>query len=184
MLCFILHARLRVHQASDIPCALFIEGAKEFLQNSGAWRGENAEACPPPSCSANAGHPVRRGFSLQSLASLEYWVARSSRASRRWPGRHRAGFTRGFIRYANSVRSPVGMNTSSEARAILSRPQDQDRPLQSTPPSRGLPSSVRPEHWAEPRRGPCKPSGFSSRKDPSCGHPPSAASRTGSRRRR
>jgi hypothetical protein len=35
MLCFILHARLRVHRASGIPCALFIEGVKEFLQNSG-----------------------------------------------------------------------------------------------------------------------------------------------------
>jgi len=29
------------------------------------------------SCSAKAGHPVRRGFSIQSLAPLEYWVARS-----------------------------------------------------------------------------------------------------------
>ena len=28
----------------------------------------------------HAGHPVRRGFSAQALASLEYWIARSSRA--------------------------------------------------------------------------------------------------------
>ena len=26
------------------------------------------------SCSAKAGHPVRRGLSVQSLASLEYWI--------------------------------------------------------------------------------------------------------------
>src|SRR6185312_2016640 len=32
------------------------------------------------SCSVKAGHPVRRGLSIQSLPSLEYWVARSSRA--------------------------------------------------------------------------------------------------------
>src|SRR5512138_1257323 len=29
---------------------------------------------------AHAGYPVRRGFSDQSSASLEYWIARSSRA--------------------------------------------------------------------------------------------------------
>src|ERR1700683_2850090 len=45
MLCFILHARLRVHLASGIPCALFTKGAEKFLQNSGAWRREIAEAC-------------------------------------------------------------------------------------------------------------------------------------------
>ena len=29
----------------------------------------------------HAGHPVRRGLSIQSLTSLEYWIARSSRAT-------------------------------------------------------------------------------------------------------
>ena len=29
-----------------------------------------------PSCSAKAGHPVRRGLSIQSLPSLEYWIVR------------------------------------------------------------------------------------------------------------
>jgi hypothetical protein len=48
MLCFILHARLRVHRASGIPCALFAEGVKEFLHNSGARRGEIAELWPKP----------------------------------------------------------------------------------------------------------------------------------------
>src|SRR5216683_1461742 len=33
-----------------------------------------------PSYPAHAGYPVRRGLSVPSLASLEYWVARSSRA--------------------------------------------------------------------------------------------------------
>jgi hypothetical protein len=44
-----LHAKLRVHRAPGIPCALFIEGAKElkeFLQTSGARRREIAEVCP------------------------------------------------------------------------------------------------------------------------------------------
>ena len=30
---------------------------------------------PLPSCSAKAGHPVRRGLSAESLTSLEYWIA-------------------------------------------------------------------------------------------------------------
>jgi hypothetical protein len=32
---------------------------------------------PPLSCSANAGHPVRRGLSVQAQPPLEYWIARS-----------------------------------------------------------------------------------------------------------
>jgi hypothetical protein len=28
------------------------------------------------SCPAKAGHPVRRGFSVLSLTSLEYWITR------------------------------------------------------------------------------------------------------------
>ena len=35
-------------------------------------------AAKPSSCPAKAGHPVRRGFSFQSLLSLEYWVYRPS----------------------------------------------------------------------------------------------------------
>src|SRR5438477_9525391 len=42
--------------------------------------GCRAVAAKMLSSSAHAGDPVRRGFSVQSLASLEYWVARSSRA--------------------------------------------------------------------------------------------------------
>jgi hypothetical protein len=49
MLCFYLHARLRVRQASGIPCALLIEGVRNFWQSSGAWRREIAEACLLPS---------------------------------------------------------------------------------------------------------------------------------------
>jgi hypothetical protein len=40
----LLHARLRVHRASGIPCALFYRRREKFLQNSGAWRREIAEA--------------------------------------------------------------------------------------------------------------------------------------------
>src|SRR5438105_2025746 len=33
-----------------------------------------------PSCPGLTGHPPRRGFSIPSQPSLEYWIARSSRA--------------------------------------------------------------------------------------------------------
>jgi hypothetical protein len=36
---------------------------------------------PVSSCPAKAGHPVRRGFSIQSLRSLEYWIVRRSLSS-------------------------------------------------------------------------------------------------------
>jgi hypothetical protein len=39
-----------------------------------------AKADSRSSYPAHAGYPVRRGLSDQSLASLEYWIARSSRA--------------------------------------------------------------------------------------------------------
>src|ERR1700683_4457947 len=45
MLCFVLHARLRVHLASGIPCALFYWAYEEFLQNAGAWRREIEFGC-------------------------------------------------------------------------------------------------------------------------------------------
>jgi hypothetical protein len=45
MLCFILHARLRVHLASGIPCALDLFGCtRNSWQSSGARRREIAEA--------------------------------------------------------------------------------------------------------------------------------------------
>src|SRR5213083_2172308 len=43
VLCFISHARLRVHQAPGIPCAL-VSWAEGFMQNSGASRREIADA--------------------------------------------------------------------------------------------------------------------------------------------
>src|SRR6266403_2644073 len=45
LVCFVLisHARLRVHQAPGIPCALCYPG-RMILQNSDAWRRENAES--------------------------------------------------------------------------------------------------------------------------------------------
>src|SRR5438874_3131451 len=41
------------------------------------WSGSRNRG---PSYPAHAGDPVRRGFSIPSQPSLEYWVARSSRA--------------------------------------------------------------------------------------------------------
>jgi hypothetical protein len=40
---YYLHARLRVHRASGIPCALFIWVREKLQQSSGAWRRENEE---------------------------------------------------------------------------------------------------------------------------------------------
>jgi hypothetical protein len=81
MLCFILHARLRVHLASGIPCALFYRAYAKFLQKLGrvASRdrgGASASLVMPSECGASSS----RGLSAQSPASLGYWVARSSRA--------------------------------------------------------------------------------------------------------
>jgi hypothetical protein len=45
---------------------------------SAARRGREAACIPLPSCPAKAGHPVRRGFSAESLTSLEYWIVRPS----------------------------------------------------------------------------------------------------------
>jgi hypothetical protein len=42
----LLHARLRVHRASGIPCALPYRRRKKFQQNSGAGRREIAEVRP------------------------------------------------------------------------------------------------------------------------------------------
>jgi hypothetical protein len=55
---------------------------------------ENEQSCfPALSCSAKAGHPVPTGLTAQSKAPLEYWIARSSRAtttgSVAWPSRGR-----------------------------------------------------------------------------------------------
>src|SRR3984957_18594885 len=68
MLCFILHARLRVHLASGIPCALFIEGVREIPAKLGRvasrdrgsvsreWRGEQQVA---PSSICYSPRPIR-----------------------------------------------------------------------------------------------------------------------------
>src|SRR5882757_709467 len=42
---------------------------------------ELAVPLPQSSYPANAGYPVRRGLSIQSLAPLEYWIARRSLSS-------------------------------------------------------------------------------------------------------
>ena len=49
------------------------------------------ETWPQLSSSAKAGDPVRRGFSVLSLSSLEYWVARLNRAM---TAEHVAAFSR------------------------------------------------------------------------------------------
>jgi hypothetical protein len=67
MLCFILHARLRVHLASGIPCALFYRAYEKFLHTSGASRGEIAEACLVIASESEA----------ISLRQRHFWIASS-----------------------------------------------------------------------------------------------------------
>src|SRR5580704_3925708 len=60
MLCFILHARLRVHLASGIPCALFTKGVREILgipRARGAARLRSRVCSSPPTRARSA----RRG---------------------------------------------------------------------------------------------------------------------------
>src|SRR5436309_4739898 len=47
VLCFILHARLRAHQAPGIPCALCFLRGRTSKQNSRERRGEIAKPCLP-----------------------------------------------------------------------------------------------------------------------------------------
>jgi hypothetical protein len=68
MLCFILHARLRVHLASGIPCALFYWAYEKFLQNSGARRREIVETCPVIASASEA---------IQNLSAARLWIASS-----------------------------------------------------------------------------------------------------------
>jgi hypothetical protein len=49
------------------------------VHNSGRFAPRECEGVPSPSsCPAKAGHPVRRGFSVQARTSLEYWITRPS----------------------------------------------------------------------------------------------------------
>jgi hypothetical protein len=50
-------------------------------EREGVFGIGNAGATHSLSSSAKAGDPVRRGFSAEPALSLEYWLARSSRAT-------------------------------------------------------------------------------------------------------
>jgi hypothetical protein len=77
-----------VQRAPGIPCALYVEGDKckklgRIAPREGEAMSGNADgiAAHLLSSPAHAGDPVRRGFTAQALLSLEYWIARSSRAT-------------------------------------------------------------------------------------------------------
>ena len=89
-LCTILHTRPRVQRAPGFPCALCSQEGERNpkLGQHHAARMRSACLCGrisnchrPLSIRTGAGDPVRRGFSAQSLPPLEYWIARSSRAT-------------------------------------------------------------------------------------------------------
>jgi hypothetical protein len=77
-----LHARLRVRSASGIPCALSISRADVL----GITRAFCAAGMLPHIPFAvmprlERGIQYSRGVSTRALTSLEYWIARSSRAT-------------------------------------------------------------------------------------------------------
>ena len=79
---FCLHTGfLPVRPAPGLPLCPLFRGGNVDARLGRYLRGGNAKLFPPLSCSASTGHPVRRGLSAQALLSLEYWVARSSRAT-------------------------------------------------------------------------------------------------------
>jgi hypothetical protein len=74
------HARLRVHRAPGIPCALCFSEGNAFQKLGRETRRGNADSRPPLSCSASGGaSSIPEAFAC-GLPSLEYWIARSSRA--------------------------------------------------------------------------------------------------------
>src|SRR5712664_3737783 len=54
--------------------------AEEAVFHEVCFRGRGTTFQRELSYPAHAGYPVRRGFSIPSQSSLEYWIARSSRA--------------------------------------------------------------------------------------------------------
>jgi hypothetical protein len=80
---------IRISNSRFIVIASEAKQSISLQQKSGLLRryaprndGESGVALPHNSSSypAKAGYPVRRGLSIPSLTSLEYWIARSSRA--------------------------------------------------------------------------------------------------------
>src|SRR6202158_593599 len=63
----ISHARLRVHWAPGIPCALCYRGSKKFTHNSGASRRENVGLCPVGCLKLNQLHPRRPGGTTRAF---------------------------------------------------------------------------------------------------------------------
>src|SRR5438876_10814651 len=75
---FLLQAGHGCGQYPAFPAPSVFRGWFESITRTLSCR-ENEEPRPAPlSCSAHAGHPVRRGLSAYARTTLEYWVARSS----------------------------------------------------------------------------------------------------------
>jgi hypothetical protein len=73
---------LRVPPAPGFPCALWLPEGHEFLKTRANRSRENAQVCLTR-CHRPRRRAIQypRGVSAQALPSLEYWVARSSRAT-------------------------------------------------------------------------------------------------------
>ena len=61
-------------QGAEERAARYVQGY--LREEIGALTSGKVAPCLRAACPAKAGHPVRRGFSIQSLSSLEYWIPR------------------------------------------------------------------------------------------------------------
>src|SRR6187431_481399 len=91
--------------------------APTVLEAPAAVKSTVVASTSPLSSSAKAEAPVRRGFSLQSLTSLEYWIARLNRAMTTAQNRWAAA-------YGSRLKAgTTGANYSPHSRAILASAQ-------------------------------------------------------------
>ncbi len=108
---------------------------------------------PNSSSPAKAGDPVRRGFSALSPASLEYWIARSSRATTTRSAAHRPGMTGN--KSPPSLRAQRSNPSLSKWRhGLLRFARNDDAQIQNTPPhSRGPIARVLPNRFPPKTEG-------------------------------
>src|SRR5229473_534460 len=76
---FVAHAASGATRIRHSLRPLFFRGWFDPITRTQACRENEESRLSPLSCSAKAGHPVRRDLSAESQPPLEYWIARSSR---------------------------------------------------------------------------------------------------------
>src|SRR6476646_2981635 len=74
---FLSHARLRVHRAPGIPCALCMRVEGNFWQTSGASRGENARLCLDVIARSESDEAIHSCCSMDCFASLAMTISKA-----------------------------------------------------------------------------------------------------------